>query len=136
MLTPDSNPYELMGGEQALRKLVERFYELMDTMPESLGIRKMHAENLSGAKEKLFMFLSGWLGGPPLYTKKFGHPRLRARHLPFKIDDSERDQWLMCMFQALDEQIEDEDLKSHLKQAFYKTADFMRNQSIPNPLQM
>lgn len=136
MLTPESNPYELMGGEAAVRKLVDRFYDLMDSMPETLGIRKMHAEDLAEAREKLFMFLSGWLGGPPLYTKKYGHPRLRARHLPFKIDESERDQWLMCMNQAIDEQIEDEDLKDHLKQAFYKTADFMRNQGLPNPLQM
>ena len=136
MLNPESNPYELMGGETAVRRLVDRFYDLMDTLPETYGIRQMHASDLSGAREKLFMFLSGWLGGPPLYVKKFGHPRLRARHLPFKIGESERDQWMMCMNQALDEQIKDEDLKEHLKLAFYKTADFMRNQDLPNPLQM
>ena len=136
MLNPESNPYDLMGGETAVRKLVDRFYDLMDTMPETYVIRQMHAKDLSGAREKLFMFLSGWLGGPPLYIKKYGHPRLRARHLPFKIDEAERDQWMMCMNQAIDEQIEDEDLKQHLKQAFYKTADFMRNQGLPNPLQM
>ena len=136
MLNPESNPYELMGGETAVRKLVDRFYDLMDTMPETYVIRQMHASDLSGAREKLYMFLSGWLGGPPLYTKKYGHPRLRARHLPFKIGEAERDQWMMCMNQAVDEQIEDEDLKQHLKQAFYKTADFMRNQGLPDPLQM
>ncbi|MDH5219389.1 MAG: group II truncated hemoglobin [Gammaproteobacteria bacterium] len=136
MLNPESNPYDLMGGETAVRKLVDRFYDLMDTMPETYVIRQMHAKDLSGAREKLFMFLSGWLGGPPLYIKKYGHPRLRARHLPFKIDEAERDQWMMCMNQAIDEQIEDEDLKQHFKQAFYKTADFMRNQGLPNPLQM
>lgn len=136
MLNPESNPYELMGGETAVRKLVDRFYDLMDTMPETYVIRQMHASDLNGAREKLFMFLSGWLGGPPLYIKKYGHPRLRARHLPFKIGEAERDQWMMCMNQAIDEQIEDEDLKQHLKQAFYKTADFMRNQDLPNPLQM
>lgn len=136
MLNPESNPYDLMGGETAVRKLVDRFYDLMDTMPETYVIRLMHAKDLSGAREKLFMFLSGWLGGPPLYIKKYGHPRLRARHLPFKIDEAERDQWMMCMNQAIDEQIEDEVLKQHLKQAFYKTADFMRNQGLPDPLQM
>lgn len=135
MLTPDENPYELLGGEVAVKALVDRFYDLMDTLPETYGIRKMHADNLSLAREKLFEFLSGWLGGPPLYIKKYGHPRLRARHLPFSIGEEERDQWLMCMYQALDEQVGEERLKEHLKQAFFKTADFMRNRDLPNPLQ-
>ncbi|MDH5546017.1 MAG: group II truncated hemoglobin [Gammaproteobacteria bacterium] len=135
MLTPDSNPYELLGGEPAVRRLVDRFYQLMDEQPETFGIRKMHAEDLASAREKLFEFLSGWLGGPPLFVKKYGHPRLRARHLPFSIGKEERDQWLMCMNQAIDEQIENEDLKAHLKDAFFRTADFMRNRDMSLPLQ-
>ena len=133
MLSPESNPYEMIGGETVVRKLVERFYELMDSSPESFGIRKMHADDLGEAREKLFMFLSGWLGGPQLYINAYGHPRLRARHLPFKIGSSERDQWLLCMNQALDELVENRELRDHLKQSFYKTADFMRNQDLPDP---
>jgi len=125
-----TNPhYDLLGGETAVRQLVDRFYDLMDTMPEAYEIRKMHPQDLRGSREKLFLFLSGWLGGPPLYVEKFGHPRLRARHLPFPIGEMERDQWLMCMNIALDEQVEHEPLKQHLKASFAKTADFMRNQS-------
>lgn len=124
-----TNPhYDLLGGEIAVRRLVDRFYELMDTMPEAYEIRKIHPKDLTDSREKLFLFLSGWLGGPPLYVEKFGHPRLRARHLPFSIGERERDQWLLCMDIALDEQVEHEPLKQHLKSSFAKTADFMRNQ--------
>lgn len=124
-----TNPhYDLIGGEEGVRKLVDRFYELMDTMPEAYEIRKLHPKDLTESGDKLFMFLSGWLGGPQLYVEKFGHPRLRARHLPFPINDAGRDQWLMCMNQALDEQVENEQLREHLKASFFKTADFMRNQ--------
>jgi len=123
-----SNPhYQRIGGEEAIRRLVERFYELMDTLPEAYGIRKMHPQDLSGAKEKLFMFLSGWLGGPQLYAEKFGHPRLRQRHLPFHIGEAERDQWLMCMNQAMEDVELDPEMRSQLSAAFHKTADFMRN---------
>lgn len=118
--------YDLMGGEQSVHKLVDRFYDLMDEKEEVKGVREMHAKTLRVSREKLFLFLSGWLGGPQLYVEKYGHPRLRARHLPFAIAESERDQWLMCMDQALDEQIE-EPLKQQLKIAFAKVADHMRN---------
>ncbi len=119
--------YERLGGEQGVRRLVDRFYELMDTLPEARGIRKMHAANLDGTREKLFMFLSGWLGGPALYTEKYGHPRLRARHLPFAIGEAERDAWMGCMSQALDEMEIDTMLRDHLKQSLWNTADHMRN---------
>jgi hemoglobin len=78
-------PYEQLGGEPVIRQLVARFYELMDTMPEAYGIRQLHPKSLSGSEDKLFMFLSGWLGGPQLYVEKYGHPRLRRRHFPFAI---------------------------------------------------
>ncbi len=121
--------YEVMGGEQTVRLLVERFYLLMDTLPEAYPIRKMHPSDLTGSIDKLFMFLSGWLGGPDLYTDAFGHPRLRARHLPFAIDDAARDQWLMCMFQAMEDIGLDSNLQFQLKQAFTQTANHMRNQA-------
>ena len=121
-------PYNRLGGEAAVRKLVVRFYELMDTLPEAEGIRAMHAESLDSAKEKLFKFLSGWLGGPQLYMQEYGHPRLRARHISFPIAESERDAWMLCMTKAIDEQVQDDELlKEHLLQSLMKTADFMRN---------
>jgi hemoglobin len=125
----DPTPYERIGGEPGLRRLVERFYALMDTLPEAWEIRRLHPQDLSGSRDKLFKFLSGWLGGPPLYWEEYGHPRLRARHLPFPIAERERDQWLLCMNQALDEQIEDAELREGLKRAFAQTADHMRNRA-------
>ena len=93
--------YETIGGEQRLRALVDRFYDLMDSAPEAAGIRALHPEDLTESRNKLFWFLSGWSGGPPMYIERFGHPRLRARHLPFSIGEAERDQWLWCMNHAL-----------------------------------
>ncbi len=124
----DNPHYERIGGEAVIRALVERFYELMDSLPESQGIRAMHARDLRASKEKLFMFLSGWLGGPQLYIEKHGHPRLRQRHMPFTIGDSERDQWMMCMRQAMEDVGIPAELRKELEAAFFKTADFMRNQ--------
>ena len=120
-------PYQALGGAQKLRALVDRFYELMDTQPEYYAIRKLHPQDLSGSAEKLYLFLSGWLGGPPLYLQKFGQPFLRARHLPFAIGVAERDLWLACMRQALRDVQVDEGLSRALMDAFYKTADHMRN---------
>ncbi len=122
------SPYERMGGDAAVCALVDRFYELMDTLPEARDIRRMHAEDLSGARDKLFDFLSGWLGGPPRYVEKYGHPRLRARHLPFPIGVRERDQWLLCMERAMRDVGLPEDLQRQLRDAFFRTADHMRNQ--------
>lgn len=121
------SPYQRIGGEKAVRQLVKRFYELMDTLPEASRIRAMHPADLFIAQEKLFKFLSGWLGGPPLYTAEYGHPRLRARHMPFQIDVAERDAWLMCMKQALAELDMDSMLREHLLQSLARTADHMRN---------
>lgn len=119
--------YERIGGAPKVRELVHRFYQLMDELPESHGIRKLHPEDLKGSEEKLFLFLSGWMGGPQLYVEKYGHPMLRARHLPFPISNAERDQWLMCMKQALEEIVEDAALRAELMTAFTKVADHMRN---------
>jgi len=119
--------YQRIGGEQKVRALVRRFYQLMDELPEAYGIRKLHAKDLQNANDKLFKFLSGWMGGPQLYVEQYGHPMLRARHLPFSIGAAERDQWLLCMNQALGEVVEEAALREELSAAFAKVADHMRN---------
>jgi len=122
-----SPPYDLLGGETALRRIIDRFYDLMDTVPEYYGIRKLHPQDLAGSRDKLFMFLSGWLGGPGLYIEKYGHPMLSARHLPFSIGVAERDAWMACMQQALTETGVEPALREGLLKALYGTADWMRN---------
>lgn len=125
--TLKSTPYQAIGGEAGVRRLVNRFYELMDSLPETYEIRQIHPENLDGSAEKLFMYLSGYLGGPSLFIEKFGHPRLRARHLPFSIGTQERDQWMRCMQQAAEEQITEPALRQALLKALGDLADHMRN---------
>jgi hemoglobin len=120
--------YEMVGGEAGLRSLVNRFYDVMDSSPEAATIRSFHAKSLNQSREKLFMFLSGWSGGPQLYIERFGHPRLRMRHMPFAIGIAARDQWLWCMNKALDESGLDPRVVEYLKLHFAETADFMRNQ--------
>ena len=126
---PENNraPYELLGGDAKVRELVDRFYDLMDFEPAYKQLRAVHGNTLDSAREKLYHFLSGWLGGPPLYTDRYGHPRLRARHLPFAIGDLERDQWMACMRQAMEETHVPQQLRAALGDAFQKTADWMRN---------
>lgn len=124
-----STQYEKLGGEAGVRQLVKYFYQEMDALAEVKIIRNMHAPNLSDAESKLFMFLSGWLGGPALFIEKFGHPRLRSRHLPFSIGIKERDQWLLCMDNALSKMALEKPMHDELMQAFFSTADFMRNQT-------
>lgn len=120
--------YERLGGSEAIRRLVDRFYDLMDEDPDYYGIRKLHPADLAESRNKLAWFLNGWTGGPPDYIDRFGHPFLRRRHLPFAIGESERDQWMRCMACAMDACGLDSTLKSELTAAFFKTADFMRNQ--------
>ena len=124
-----STQYSRIGGEPAVRLLVKRFYELMDTLPEAYGIRKLHASDLSSAEEKLFMFLCGWLGGPQLYVEKFGHPKLRARHLPFPIGSDQAAQWMLCMRQAMAEVIADDALRATLDKSLDDLAQHMRNRN-------
>jgi len=120
--------YERLGGEKSVRELVDRFYDLMDTRTDTTELRQIHAADLTDARNKLFMFLSGWLGGPSLYIEKYGHPRLRQRHMPFRIGELERDQWMLCIKQAMSDMNVEPGLQDELYAAFYKTADFMRNQ--------
>lgn len=123
------SPFEILGGDEAVRRLVDRFYDLMDMEPAYAGIRKLHPPSLDGSREKLYLFLSGWLGGPPLYQQKIGNPMLRARHLPFAIGVAERDAWLACMKQALADEGINPALLEPLMSAFHRTADWMRNQT-------
>lgn len=125
---PFATPFEWMGGEVKVRALVDRFYDLMDIEPDYAELRAAHGNTLEDARQKLFWFLCGWLGGPQHYTEKFGHPRLRMRHMPFSIGVQERDQWLACMDQAMGETGVDPVLRSRLKTSFFQTADWMRNQ--------
>jgi hemoglobin len=125
---PFATPFEWIGGEAKVRALVDRFYDLMDIEPGYAELRAAHGNTLEDARQKLFWFLCGWLGGPQLYTEQFGHPRLRMRHTPFSIGVQERDQWLACMDQAMGETGVDAVLRERLKTSFFQTADWMRNQ--------
>jgi hemoglobin len=124
----EQTPYELIGAESGVRELVDRFYDYMDSETEAAVVRSLHAKSLRASREKLFLFLSGWLGGPDRYVQKYGHPMLRRRHLPFAIGKRERDQWMHCMRKALDDMPIEDRLKQKLAQAFMATADHMRNQ--------
>jgi hemoglobin len=120
-------PFEWIGGEEKVKALVERFYDLMDLEPQYAALRAAHGTELARARENLFWFLCGWLGGPQYYTDRFGHPRLRMRHMPFSIGVVERDQWLACMDQAMGEVEIPAELRARLRDSFFQTADFMRN---------
>jgi hemoglobin len=119
--------FEALGGEGAVRTLVDRFYDLMDLEPRFAPLRALHPSALDGSRDKLFWFLCGWMGGPDHYVERFGHPRLRARHLPFAIGIAERDQWMNCMRQALAELATPDPLRERLEASFMNTADWMRN---------
>lgn len=119
--------FQLLGGESKLRELVDRFYDLMELEPEFAGIRALHPPSTEGSRDKLYWFLCGWTGGPNHFVERFGHPRLRARHLPYAIGIAERDQWLRCMAVAMHEVGLDQTLQQALAQAFAQTADWMRN---------
>ncbi len=127
---PAVTAFEWLGGEPAVRALVDRFYDLMDLEPAYTALRQAHGPSLDEARDKLFWFLCGWLGGPNHYIERFGHPRLRARHLPFSIGIRERDEWVACMDQAMAEQGVDPVLHERLNQSFMQTADWMRNRGV------
>jgi hemoglobin len=120
--------YDDLGGDAGIRRLVDRFYDLMDTAPEAVNIRALHATSLKVSREKLYKFMSGWTGGPQLYVEQYGHPRLRMRHFPFPIGARERDEWLWCMDTALTEHDMPEGTRLHLRARLHDLADHMRNQ--------
>jgi hemoglobin len=127
---PVDTPFQWIGGEERVRALTDRFYDLMDLESAYKELRAAHGTELTQAREKLFMFLCGWLGGPSYYTDQFGHPRLRMRHMPFAIGIKERDQWVACMDQAMTETQVPAELRERLKNSFFQTADWMRNKGV------
>ena len=127
---PFETPFAWIGGESQVHALVDRFYDLMDLEPGYAALRAAHGTELANAREKLKMFLTGWMGGPQRYTEQFGHPRLRMRHMPFSIGIAERDQWVACMDQAMQETAIDDALRTRLKESFMQTADWMRNRGV------
>ena len=121
--------FELLGGTERVHELVETFYDIMDADPKAKTIRALHPADLTSSREKLFMFLTGWTGGPQLYIERYGHPRLRQRHMHMTIGEAERDQWMVCMISAMHQLKFDEKLMQKLTEQLYGVADFMRNQA-------
>lgn len=117
----------MLGGADGVRQLIDRFYDLMDSAPEAATVRALHAPSLRTSRDKLYLFMTGWTGGPPLYVEKFGHPRLRMRHFPFSIGTRERDEWLWCMDRALDAHDMPDALRAQLRDRLHALADHMRN---------
>jgi hemoglobin len=125
--TLEMTPYQALGGEAGIKRLVHRFYELMDELPEAYGVRQLHPSSLEGSAQSLFEFLSGWFGGPPLYMAKKGHPRLRMRHAPYAVTQVMRDEWMTCMTQAIKEQVAESALSERLITTFAQMADHLVN---------
>jgi hemoglobin len=131
--TQPPTPFQQLGGIAGVRALVDRFYDLMDLEPDFAELRALHPPTLDGSRDKFAWFLTGWLGGPDLYIERFGHPRLRARHLPYPIGLEARDQWLACMGLAMAEIGEaggfTPAMQERLMISFANTADHMRNRA-------
>lgn len=121
--------YEALGGDAGVRRLVDAFYDAMMTEESAATILAMHPADLTSSRDKLYWFLSGWTGGPQLYVERFGHPRLRMRHIRFPIGDAEAAAWMHCMRIALGLVVEDSELRVRLHSAFAGVAAHMRNQS-------
>jgi hemoglobin len=127
-MTEQKSLFDTIGGADKIDELVDRFYDLMALEASLADLRAMHPDDLSSSREKLKLFLIGWMGGPDVYSPKYGHPMLRARHLPFKIGMNERNQWLACMYQALEDCSIESSLADRLHESFFNTADWMKNQ--------
>ena len=127
-LNINNTPYDYMG-EQGVRDLANTFYDIMESDPKAAELLALHPQPIDLIREKFFEFLSGWTGGPQLFVEKYGHPRLRARHLPFPIDDKMREQWMYCMNKALDQEVGNPIIREHLQQAFAQMAAHMINKN-------
>ena len=123
----DVTPYDLIGGEATVRRLADRFYEIMDSDPGASNIRAMHERDLTPIRQLLFEFLSGWLGGPPLYFKRAEHRCIMSAHRPYEIGDAERDEWMMCMRTAMDDCELPAEMRALLDQAFLRMANAFRS---------
>lgn len=122
-----TSPFQSIGGQAAVDRLVDIFYDRMDTLPEARAIRAMHPADLAGIRIVLKKYLAEWLGGPKTYSEERGHPRLRMRHMPFPIGIAERDAWMLCMHGALEAVVADRELREQLAQQLLRLADWMRN---------
>lgn len=118
---------DVVGGPEAVGRLVDIFYERMDRLPEAATIRAMYPKDLTQSRDVLKRYLIEWLGGPPLYSSERGHPRMRARHLPFSIGAPERDAWMLCMRGALEQVVSAEPVRAALLENISRVADWMRN---------
>lgn len=119
--------YEQIGGESGVRRLVNRFYDLMEQEPSLGELRAMHAQDLGPMRERLFEFMSGWLGGPPLYFERPAHACIMSAHLPYAIGTQERDQWLAAMYKALQETALSERTHKAIRQGLFQMAEAFRN---------
>lgn len=127
--SPYHRHFDGAGGAEGVAQLVERFYFHMSNRPEAAAIRALHPQDLTPVREVLTRYFTEWLGGPPIYSTERGHPRLRRRHLPFRIGEAERDAWMLCMRAALSDVVSDSNLRDELETAFFKVADFLRNEA-------
>ena len=118
----------MIGGAEKVEELVDRFYDLMALEDPFTELRSMHSQDLSSSRDKLKLFLTGWLGGPDVYSPKYGQPMLRAGHLPFKIGLKERNQWLACMYHAMENCGIDGQISTQLEESLFNTTDWTRNQ--------
>ncbi len=123
---PEPTPYAAVGGESEVRRLVEAFYDRIDA--ESPTLRAMLPKDDTNSRRKLFEYLSGWLGGPNLYVERRGHPRLRMRHLPFPIGESEAEEWMRCMRLAMADTGLRADVQAYLDSTLARLALHMVNQ--------
>jgi hemoglobin len=119
--------YEAIGGDATVRRLTHRFYELMDTLPEAKNCRAIHPPDLAGSEAKLYDYLTGYLGGPPVYVEKYGHPRLRSRHFGAAIGPAERDEWMLCFRRAMEETIDNPKLRDIIWPPIERLAFHMQN---------
>ena len=119
-------PYEILGDD-GIKQLVNAFYDVMDELPLAADIRAMHTENLDNVKRMLTAYMTGWMGGPPIYQAIKGTVCLTDPHEPYRIGPKERDQWLACMDEALQRVSASEELKDLLKEPLYRVADTVRN---------
>lgn len=126
----EQTPFELIGGADKIRAIVERFYDLMsEREPELARLHRCTPDGKvdRGSRDRFAMFLIGWLGGPDDYIRQHGHPRLRMRHAHVPVNIAMRDAWLRCMYTALDEHGVTGPLREFLDARFADVADFMRN---------
>ena len=126
-LLPVLTLYDRIGGEAGVRRLTERFYALMDELPEAAACRAIHPPSLEGSEQKLFEFLSGWLGGPQLFVERRGPPMLRRRHFAAPIGEGETEGWLLCFRRALVETVADETVRAAILPQVETMAHHMRN---------